>query len=377
MLGGEGKSWRWRAWRDGFPRRSFRALTTTSNLYRFPIGFGRVCPTCGSFAVSNTVNRKIQEKRIDTMIIKRRTQFPLEEIVLPPEKTGLSAGYIAIPTPMRPAGHVRADGLTYVDVIHGRETDNATIGSFYTGVPALLELRSIAGEPEYPQWVEGQPASIRVYRTDFNGEWFAVSAAGEIIAASEDCELFPSLTDKARHWVSLNKTLIERYFFEGGTSGEDNPLNLLRHARSGKTRIDLAVEKFEERLHDLGENHGFNPWRGNLPKVENEEKLAALVTDVERIRAEIELGKEEGAILWIEFGTEGGRAQGGSYGEELFRHLISQEACFAMLNQWLVLGVREGFIQDSLEALDYVVDCDGKSTAIEKEIARRNEKPQA
>ncbi|MDR0378742.1 MAG: hypothetical protein LBI62_02120 [Candidatus Accumulibacter sp.] len=61
------------------------------------------------------------------MRLKRRTQFPLEEIDLPPEKAGLSAGHLVIPVLMYPTGHTRTDGLPYVDGIHGRETDNATM----------------------------------------------------------------------------------------------------------------------------------------------------------------------------------------------------------------------------------------------------------
>jgi hypothetical protein len=148
---------------------------------------------------------------MSNIIIRRRTLFPLEALELDSGITGLPVS-VAIPVPMRPKDHQRLDGLPYVDVVFGRESDNACLGAFYTGVPALMELRSIGGKLEYPDWVKDEVPSVRVYNTDFDGDWFVMNIEGEVISASKEYALPAPLVKKARSWVILNRENIRKYF---------------------------------------------------------------------------------------------------------------------------------------------------------------------
>ena len=54
-----------------------------------------------------------------------------------------------------------------------------------------------------------------------------------------------------------------------------------------------------------------------------------------------------------------------------YKEQVEGLARLAMINYGIIRGIQEGFILDSLEALDYMIDAQGKSTAIEKEAAER------
>jgi hypothetical protein len=55
---------------------------------------------------------------------------------------------------------------------------------------------------------------------------------------------------------------------------------------------------------------------------------------------------------------------------DTYAKMVDDLAALAAINYGLIRGVQEGFILDSLEALDYLIDCKGESTAIEKAVAR-------
>jgi len=190
--------------------------------------------------------------------IKRRTMFPEDELTLVPDETGLSVT-VSIPHPMRPEDHMRADGLSYVDAVYGREADNATIGPYYTGVPAMIELRSIAGDLAYPAWVKGQPPSVRIYATDFTGDWFVLTDGGDISAIAKEYEPPALLVEQAGQWMALNRKIVARYFLHGCGDGA-GVLDRLRHRLSKKNRLKLALEKFAERTAELGENATFRAY---------------------------------------------------------------------------------------------------------------------
>ena len=287
------------------------------------------------------------------IIIKRRILLPEEECILAPDETGLPL-YISIPRPMRPEEHRRADGLSYVDAVYGQEVDTATIGPNYTGVPAVIELRSIAGDLAYPAWVEGQAPSVRVYATDFNGDWFVLTDGGDIPAIAKEYEPPPLLVEQARQWMALNRKIVARHFLHGGGS---RLLGRLRHRLSKQTRLKLALEKFAERTAELGDKVAFNPWKENLPQVRDPEKLAAVLVDLEALR---------NSIFLSEKGKDCGEKPSAA---ALYQKQVEGLARLAMINYWLIRGVQEGFILDSLEALDYLVDAKGESTAIEKAAA--------
>jgi hypothetical protein len=286
------------------------------------------------------------------------------------EITGLSMPII-IPAPMKPQDHKRPDGLPYVDVVFGRESDSASIGVFYTGVPALMELRSIGGTLEYPDWVKNEVPSVRVYSTDFDGNWFAMNIEGEVISASREYILPAFLVEQARHWVLLNRENIREYFFADPIEAENGEscLNGLRHVQSGKTRLELAVEKFQKRYEDSAPDEDFslNPWKDNLPGIQNKEKLASMLVDIETLG----VGTPQSGETAPDFSPSLDQAM-----EEVLEaddphtEAIEDLAVLAAINYGLIRGIQEGFIPDSLEALDYLIDCKGKSTSIEKAIAR-------
>ena len=298
---------------------------------------------------------------------------------------------------------MRADGLSYVDAVYGREADTSTVGPHYTGVMGVLEFRSIrnaAGDIVNPEWVQGQPPSVRIYATDFSGGWFVLTDEGELLAIAKDYDPPASLVEQTRQWMALNREIVAWYFlygdFHGGwfkmtTDGEIqaitvteeeiqvvpmpafvlehikqrvacNPekgvchfyfggtvklLDGLRHRLSGKTRIALALEKFAERTDALGGTAALNPWKDNLPTVQNPEKLASILVDLEELR------------------------NATSTSDEKYRKQVEDLSKLVMLNYGLILGVQEGFVLDSLEALDYLIDAKGESTVIEKAAAEQ------
>jgi hypothetical protein len=279
------------------------------------------------------------------MIIKRFTEVQAEY----PE-TG------TIPIHLFLKEHIREDGITYLDIIEGRETDNSSIGVYYTGVSAITELRSIADADESTlKLLKECPAAVKFFPSGFKGGWFVLNTDGELAAASKDYKLSANLVIDAKKWVALNKDIISAYFFKGDS--DKITLDELKHIASHETRLTLAIENYYTRL-ESAKLLPYSLIEGLNDKNLSNENLMNFFFNTEKLIAESDIRISVKREKIIERGEDpdedGGHAD--FYPEISSEYFLQSTLRIDLLltsSRYIRKGIYEGSFTDSLEALDF------------------------